>query len=207
MGFLTEFIFFAHGVDKVTWAETFVVSTSELLGSTIQSTTEAGADRQQTTHERTDQILSSSRGDDGVHGTRHGWTVVSSQHQDHLQESARVVRKAATEPQQRHDTANTDVVLEDIRNGHPSVEQLLTTIVGDGGNEGSRFPDQAELLGPGIVDGDLRNDGLILRLDGAILDQLLIDLTNDLWKLFKGVGNEETSLFHRLVLHGGGLEL
>ena len=111
---LTELVLLAHGVNKVTGRETFVEGTGELLSSAVQGTTETRTDGQQTGDESRDEILASTGSDDSVHGTGHSGTVVSRKHEHHLQELASVVGKAATEPQQRHDTTDTDVLFEDV---------------------------------------------------------------------------------------------
>ena len=74
--------------------------------------------------------------------------MVSSQHENHLKELAGVARETAAEPQKRHDTTDTNVLLEDIRDGHTSVQEFLATVIGDGGDEGSGLPDETQLLGP-----------------------------------------------------------
>ena len=126
--------------------------------------------------------------------------MVGRQHQDHLQEPAGVVREAAPEPQQRHDAADADLLLEHVRDGHAGVEQLLASVVGDGRDEGGRFPDQAKLLGPGVVDRDLGRDGLGLGHDGAGVDQLPVDGPQRPRKLLERVRHVEARLAHRLVL-------
>jgi len=133
--------------------------------------------------------------------------VVGSEHEDHLQELAGVVGQSAAEPQQRHDTTDANVFPEDIRDRHAGVEQLLATIVGDGGDEGGWLTDEAELLGPGVVDGNLGYGWLGRRLDGALLELLLVDLLEHLGQLLEGVGDVDAGLPHGLVLHGRGLEL
>ena len=167
-----ELVLLAHGVDEVTWAQALVEGLGELLGGAVEGTTETGTDGQETSNEGADQVLTGTGGDDGVHGTGHGGTVVGSQHQNHLEELAGVAGQAAAEPEERHDTTNADILPEDIRDGHTGVEQLLATVVGDGGDEGGGLTDKAELLSPGVVDGDLGYNGLWLGIDGALLDKL-----------------------------------
>jgi hypothetical protein len=145
---LTELVFLPHAVDEVTGRETLVVCAGELLSGTVKSTTETGTNGQETRNEGRDKILAGTSCDDGVHGTGHGGTVVGSKHEDHLEELGSVVGETAAEPQERHDTTDTDVVLEDVGDGHASVEELLATVVGDGGDEGSGLTDETELLGP-----------------------------------------------------------
>lgn len=202
-----ELVGLAHAVDELAGAQVLVESLGELLGSTVEGTTEAGADGQETGNEGRDEVLAGTGGDDGVHGTRHGRTVIGSKHENHLEELGGVVGQSAAEPQKRHDTADTDVLSEDVGDGHTGVQELLATVIGNGGDEGSRLADEAKLLGPRVVDGDLGNDGLGLGNDGALLDEILVDLGKDGGHVLEGLGDVETSLAHGLVLHGGGLEL
>ena len=133
--------------------------------------------------------------------------MVSGKHEDHLEELGSVVGKTAAEPEKRHDTTDTDVVLEDVGNGHAGVKELLSTVVGDGGNEGSRLTDETKLLGPGVVNGDLGHSRLGLGLDAALGNEVLVDLGEDGGQVLEGLGNVETGLTHGLVLDSGGLEL
>jgi hypothetical protein len=204
---LTELVLLPHGVDEVAGRKTLVVGTGELLSCTVEGTTETGANGQKTRDEGRDQVLAGTGGDDGVHGTRHGGTMVGGKHEDHLQELGSVVGQTAAEPQERHDTTDTDVVLEDVGNGHAGVEELLSTVVRDGGDEGSGLTDETELLGPGVVDGDFGNGRLVLGLDAARGDQVLVDFGEDGRELLESLGNVEAGLAHSLVLDGGGLEL
>lgn len=48
---LTQLVLLSHGVDKVSWAKTLVVSPCELLSSAIKSTSESRADGQKTSDE------------------------------------------------------------------------------------------------------------------------------------------------------------
>lgn len=138
----TQLVLLSHAVDKVTRAETLVERLGELFSGTVQGTTEPGTNGQETGNKSTDQVLASTGGDDSVHGTRDGGAVVSCEHENHLQELAGVAGDTTTEPQERHDTANANVILEDIGDGHTGVQQLLATVVGNGGDEGSRLPDE-----------------------------------------------------------------
>ena len=153
-GLRTQFVFFPHGVDEVTGAHALVVGFGEFFSGAIERSAEAGADGEEAGDEGGDQILAGTRGDDGVHGTRHSGTVVSSKHEHHLQELAGVVREAATEPEQRHDAADSDLLFENVGDGQTRVEEFLPAVVGDGGDEGGGFADEAQLLRPGVVDGD-----------------------------------------------------
>lgn len=204
---LTELVFLPHGVNEVTGRKALVVSAGELLSGAVKSTTETGADGQETRDESRDQVLAGTGGDDGVHGTRNGGTVIGSKHEHHLEELGGVVGQTAAEPKKRHDTTNTDVVLEDVGNGHAGVEKLLSTVIGDGGDEGSGLTDETKLLGPGVVNGDLGNGGLVLGLDAALGNEVLVDLGENSGQLLESLGNVEAGLAHSLVLDGGGLEL
>lgn len=204
---LTELVLLPHGVDEVTRGKTLVVGTGEFVSGTVEGTTETRTDGQETGDEGGDQVLAGTGGDDGVHGTGNGGTVVGSKHENHLEELGGVVRQTAAEPKERHDTTDTDVVLEDVGNGHAGVEELLATVVGDGGDESSGLTDETELLGPGVVNGDLGNGRLRLGLDGALGNEVLVDLGKDSGEILEGLGNVETGVAHALVLDGGGLEL
>lgn len=133
--------------------------------------------------------------------------MVSRQHEHHLEELAGVVRETTTEPEEGHDTADTDLLSEHVGDGHASVQKLLATVVGDGGDEGGGLSDEAELLRPGVVDGDLGHDGLRLRNDGSVLDELVVQRLEHAGHLLKGLGDEEASFSHHLVLHRRSLEL
>lgn len=204
---LTELVFLAHGIDKVAWGETPVKGTGELLRSTVEGTTEAGADGEQTRDKGGDEVLASTGGDDGVHGAGDSGTVIGSEHEDHLEELGGVGGQTTTEPEQRHDTTDADVLLEDVGDGHAGVEQLLATVVRDGGDEGGGLSDETELLGPGVVEGDLGHDGLWLGLDGALLDELLVDGSEHIGEVLEGIGDVDAGLAHGLVLGDGGLEV
>jgi hypothetical protein len=202
-----ELVLLPHGVNEVTGRKALVVGAGELLSGAVKSTTEARANGQETRDEGRDQVLAGTGGDDGVHGTRHGGTVVGSKHEDHLEELGSVVGKTAAEPEERHDTTDTDVVLEDVGNGHAGIEELLSTVVGNGGDEGSRLTDETKLLGPGVVNGDLGNSRLLLGLDAALGNEILVDLCEDSRELLESLGNVEAGLTHGRVLDSGGLEL
>jgi hypothetical protein len=88
---LTELVLLPHAVDEVTRRETLVVCAGELLSGAVKSTTETGTNGQETRNEGRDKILAGTGGDDGIHGTGHGGTVVGSKHEDHLEELGGVV--------------------------------------------------------------------------------------------------------------------
>ena len=155
-----ELVALAHAVNELTGAETSVSSTGELLGGTVESTTETGTDGEQTRDKGADQVLAGTGGDDGVHGTGHGGTVVGSEHENHLKELGGVVGQSAAEPEQSHDTTDTNLLSENVGNGHTRVQELLTTVVGDGGDEGGGLTDKAELLSPGVVERDFGDNRL-----------------------------------------------
>ena len=202
-----ELVLLPHGVDEVTWAETLVVGAGELLGGAVEGTTESRSDGEETGHEGGDEILAGTGGDDGVHGTGHGGAVVGSQHENHLEELAPVVWETATEPEEGHDTADSDILSEDIRDWHSGVQKLLATVIGNGGDEGSGLSDQAKLLRPRVIERDLGHDWLGLWLDAASLDEGLVDGAEESGHLLEGLGDVESGLLHGLVLVGSGLEL
>jgi hypothetical protein len=204
---LTQLVLLPHGVDEVTGAETLVEGLAELLSSTVERTTETRTNGQKTRDEGTDKIFAGTSGDDGVHGTRHSRTVIGSQHEHHLEEAAGVVGQTTTEPEQRHDTTDTDLLPKDIGDGHTSVQQLLTTVIRDGGNESSWLSDETEFLCPCVVNGDLGYSGLGLGLDSSLLEELLVDLRKSVGHLLEGLRYVDTSFPHGLVLGRGSLEL
>ncbi|KAI6751769.1 hypothetical protein HG531_006465 [Fusarium graminearum] len=115
--------------------------------------------------------------------------------------------ETAAEPQQRHDTTNADILLENVGDGHAGVEKLLTTVIGNGGDEGSGLSDETKLLGPRVIERNLGNNGLGLGNDGALGDEVIVDLLEGGWEILKGGRDVETSLLHLLVLHLGSLKL
>lgn len=133
--------------------------------------------------------------------------MISGQHKHHLQELAGIAGKTAAEPQQSHNTANANVLPEDVRDGHPGVQQFLATVVGDSGDKSGRFSNKTQLLGPRIVDRDFRRDWLRAGFDSAILDQALVNLPQDLRQILKGFRDVDAGLPHGLVLADGGLEV
>jgi len=203
----TEFVLLSHTINEVSRAEPLVKGIGELGSSTIQSTTKPLTNGQKTGNESGNQVFSSSGCDDGVHCTRDSWAVIGSQHENHLQKLGGILRKPSTEPKKGHNTTNTNVFLEDIGNWHTRIKKLLSTVIGDGGDEGSWLTDKPELLSPGIVDGDLRWLWLWLGNNNPLGYQTLIDLLEDIWELLESIWDKETSITHGLVLGLSSLEL
>lgn len=202
-----ELVGLAHAVNKLTGAQALVESLGELLSSAIKGTTESGANGQETRDKGTDKILTSTGSNDGVHGTRDGRTVIGSEHENHLEELGGVVGESSAEPKKRHDTTDTNILLENVGNGHTSVEKLLATVIGNGGDEGSGLSDEAKLLSPRVVEGNLGNDRLGLRNDDLVSNELLVNLPDKSGHVLEGLGDVEASITHGLVLHGSSLEL
>lgn len=207
LGELTELVLLSHGVDKISWGETLVKGVGELGSGTVQSTTETLTDGQKTSNERRNEILSGSGGNDGVHGTGHSWSVIGSQHENHLQELGGVFWKTSAEPQKRHDTTDTNILLEDVGDWHSGVKKFLSSVVGDGGDESSWLTDETEFLGPRVIHWNLWWSWLWLWHDGTLINQLLVYLSEGLWELLKGLWNVESGILHGLVLGLGSLEL
>lgn len=203
----TKFVLLSHGINKVSWTEPFVECISELSSSTIQSTTKPLTNSQETGNESGDQVLSSSGSDNGVHCTRHSWAMVGSQHENHLQKFGGILWKSSPEPKEGHNTANTNVFLEDIGNWHTRIKKLLPTVIGDSGDEGSWLTNKPKLLSPGVVDGDLWWLWLWLGDDNSLGHQVLVDLPENLWELLEGIWDEKASITHGFVLGFGSLEL
>ena len=134
-------------VNELSWCQAGITSTREHRSSLIEGTTESATDGQETRCQRGDQVLARTGGDNGVHGTvidvsglftyrrminhlpRHSGTVVSCQHQDHLNELGGPWGQTPLEPQQADNTAKADVLLEDVGDTHTSIQQLLATLV------------------------------------------------------------------------------
>ena len=133
--------------------------------------------------------------------------MISGKHEHHLQKLASVVGESATEPEQRHDAADSDLLFEDVGDGQTGVEEFLATVVGDGGDEGGGLADETQFLRPGVIDWDLGDLWLGGWLDEALLEHLLVDLLESLGEVLEGFWDEEAGITHALVLHGGRLEL
>ena len=116
-------------------------------------------------------------------------------------------RLTAFEPEERDDTAETNIVLEDIRNAHTGVHELLSTLVGNSRDERSRLADEAQLLRPLVVHGDDRRIALGFRNDGAIRHERVVRLLKDSGQVLEGVGNNESGGFHRGILRIGSLHI
>jgi hypothetical protein len=82
----TEFVLLPSLVDELTRSQTSITSVGEHGSSLVEGTTESATNGQKTRGQRRDEVLASTSGDDGVHGTRHGGTVVGSEHKHHLDE-------------------------------------------------------------------------------------------------------------------------
>ena len=85
--------------------------------------------------------------------------------------------KPSLEPEQTQHSTDTDIILEYIRNRHPCIEQLLSSLITDAGEEGSWFADQSKLLGPLVVHGDGRRLHLWLGHYQTLTNQLAVYLT------------------------------
>lgn len=59
---------------------------------------------------------------------------------------ARSKTRTSLEPQQGNDTTKTNFILEDIRNTHTGVQKLLSTLIGNRGDEGGRLADKTKFL-------------------------------------------------------------
>lgn len=73
-------------VDEFSGCKTGVASVGKHGSSLIEGTTESATDGQETGSEGGDEVLSGTRGNDGVHGTRDSGAVVGSEHENHLNE-------------------------------------------------------------------------------------------------------------------------
>mmetsp|Transcript_70292 Transcript_70292/g.86250 ORF Transcript_70292/g.86250 Transcript_70292/m.86250 type:complete len:234 (-) Transcript_70292:1264-1965(-) len=133
--------------------------------------------------------------------------MVSSDHQNHLNELGAVVRELSSEPQQRKHTSNADVLREDIGDRHATVSEFLSTIIRDGGDEVGRLPDHAQFLCPGVVHRHLRGLAFWCFHNFTFLNELGVNLIDHVWQLVEGVWDEKTGFFHCLVFCCGGLHV
>eukprot|EP00128_Syssomonas_multiformis_P007856 Colp12_sorted_trinity150504_noHs@35 len=196
-----------HAGDELLGAEARVEGSGELLCSTVECTTETVTNGQETGAEGRDQILSSTGSDDRVVGTRHGRAVVSNNHETHLNELAGVCGEATAEPEEGEHTTDADVLLEDSGDGHAGIEQLLASLIRDGGNERGRLADQTKLLGPLEVDGDLGGLRFGLALDDALSNEVLEHGTDGRVELVEVGRHVGTGILESLVLGNRGLGL
>jgi hypothetical protein len=202
-----ELVGLSHRVDEFSRGHAGLETTGHLGGGTVKGTSKSVTDGQETGTERRDEVLAGTGGDDGVHGTRNGGTVVGGQLQDHLDELAGIVGQTTLEPQERDDSSETDLLLEDVRDPHSGVHELLTTLVRDGRDEGGGLSDHAELLSPLVVHGNVGRVTLFPRGDGTLRDELLVGRLQDGGQVLESVGNDETGSLHGGVLGVGGLEV
>lgn len=121
-----------------------------------------------------DQIFACASADNCVVGPRNGRPMVGSNHEAHLNELAGVPRQPAQktnntgydaqgflqgplqqlrsrsqpslEPQQPQSSPQAYFWLEDLGDGHASIDEFLTPLITDTGHKGSRFTDEAQLL-------------------------------------------------------------
>lgn len=49
-------------------------------------------------------------------------------------------------PEQAQNPSNSHLFFEDLSDGHPSINQFLTSLITDARHKGSRFADQTQLL-------------------------------------------------------------
>lgn len=88
----------SHRVDEFSRSSTGSETLGELGSGTVKSTSESVTNGQETSGEGRDEILAGSSGDDGVHGTGNGGSVISSQLQDHFDKLASERRETSLEP-------------------------------------------------------------------------------------------------------------
>eukprot|EP00052_Salpingoeca_macrocollata_P018756 m.154460 g.154460 ORF g.154460 m.154460 type:complete len:427 (-) comp20789_c0_seq1:2231-3511(-) len=201
-----ELALFLLVVDKVAGGHATVVSFGKHACCSIQSTAKAITNGEQPGAERRHQIFSRARSHNGVVRARHGWPVVGCDHQAHFDEFAGIGRQAALEPEQADDASDSNVVLENIRDGHAAVVQLVAALVGDARDKVCRLANQPKLLRPLKVNGHTRGRRLRLGDDGAIHHQLVIRLFDDVAQRVEALGNDCAGLLQGRVLgHGSFL--
>ena len=202
-----ELVGLAHRVNKLSGGEAGLLSAGELASSIVKGTTETATDGEKTRDQGRDQVLAGTGGDDTVHRTGHGGSVVGSELEDHLDELAGVWGQASLEPKERDDTTDTDLLLEDVGDAHTRVHELLATLVGDGRDESSGLSDETKLGRPLVVHRDVRGLNLSLRHDDTGADELLVCGLEGLGEVLEGVGDDEASGLHGAVLGIGSLHV
>mmetsp|Transcript_70290 Transcript_70290/g.147151 ORF Transcript_70290/g.147151 Transcript_70290/m.147151 type:complete len:242 (+) Transcript_70290:138-863(+) len=124
-----ELVGLLHLVDEVLGAHSTVQGMCEHSGGVVQGTSKPGANGEESAAERRDEVLAGSGCDDGVVRAAHGWSMVRSDHQDHLDELAASWRQLPAEPQQRQGATDAHVVLEDLADGDATILQFVATVV------------------------------------------------------------------------------
>mmetsp|Transcript_89830 Transcript_89830/g.249790 ORF Transcript_89830/g.249790 Transcript_89830/m.249790 type:complete len:306 (-) Transcript_89830:296-1213(-) len=138
-----ELVGLLHLVDELLGADAAVVRLGEHLRGVVQGTAEPRPDGEQPAAERRHEVLPRPGADDGVVGAADGGPVVRRDHQDHLDELRASRGELPAEPEQRDHAADAQIPVEDIRDRDAAVLELLTTIVGDGGDEVRGLADHA----------------------------------------------------------------
>mmetsp|Transcript_46222 Transcript_46222/g.142974 ORF Transcript_46222/g.142974 Transcript_46222/m.142974 type:complete len:316 (-) Transcript_46222:2415-3362(-) len=171
-----ELVGLLHLLDEVLAVQAAVVGVGKHLCGIVQGAAEARADGQQAAAESGDQVLARARRDNRVVRAAHRRAVVRGDHEDHLDELAALLRQLPTEPQEGEHAADADVLAEHLADGHAAIRELLTTVVGDGGDEVCRLADHAQLLRPRVVHGHLWGLALGGLLDVTCLHEVGVDL-------------------------------
>lgn len=60
------------------------------------------------------------------------------------------------EPEKTQHTSNTEVLLEDVGDGDPGIEQFLSSLITDAGHEWCWLPDQSQLLKEKVANTTLK---------------------------------------------------
>lgn len=199
-----ELIGFTGGVHEFLGRPSLVVGHAELFRGAVQCPAESISNGQQSRTEGGNQILPCTRCDNGIMRPGNGRTMIRSQHQDHLNEFTGVLGQTALEPQQRQHPTNTDFVFKDPTDGHTGVQEFLTTVIADGGDEGGGFTDESEFLGPGVVDGDFGGFGVGFGDELTIGTELFVEGGEEVREGFKGVGDQGACVAEGLVFGEGG---
>jgi len=178
-----------HLLNKVLRVHLAADSGREQASSIIESTTEAGANSQETRAERGHEILAGTGCDNGVMRTRHSGTVISGQHQRQLNETREMIRQALAEPQEAEDAADTHILADDSGDGNASILELFTALIGDGGDECSALTDQTELASPGVVDRDGGRGTCKTRHELSALNKGGVEGVDGTGQLIEGLGH------------------
>mmetsp|Transcript_72487 Transcript_72487/g.147049 ORF Transcript_72487/g.147049 Transcript_72487/m.147049 type:complete len:530 (-) Transcript_72487:1357-2946(-) len=189
-----------HVVDEVLGRHAAIMRLGEHLGSVIEGAAEARADGEEATAQSRDQVLARTGGHDGVVGAAHRGPVVRRHLEDHLDELATLGGQLPAEPKEGEHTAHAEAFLEDLRDGDATILELLTPVIGDGGDKVGRLPDDAKLLRPSVVHGHRGRLPLRALGDLPLLDHLRVSLLEQVRHLIERIWHKHAGLLHSFIL-------
>mmetsp|Transcript_21118 Transcript_21118/g.38549 ORF Transcript_21118/g.38549 Transcript_21118/m.38549 type:complete len:252 (-) Transcript_21118:1968-2723(-) len=126
--------------------------------------------------------------------------MVSSNHQDHLDELCAVRWQLLPEPQKAQDATNANVLRKHIGDSHSCILELVAAVIRDRGDEVGGLADHAELLGPCVVHWHLRRLGLHKLNNLPFLNHLAVQSADCLRQLVERVWDDDASRLHGGVL-------